>query len=523
MKHLLTAALTLSVAALSAAGESYTCDPSLSTVIDAGARQVYYLVLSDDAVATLRQSDISVTYVGPDANSGRNLWYWNGFTAGDVSMPRVDFDEGEYISVNVTGEGGWSGAGINISADYPMNLSTFNDDTHFHLAYMTPTDNAPSSVGMILLDSGKFALGNAYDDNGTTYPSIAPKATNEWQAIDITLGQLKQIFPGFSPANLVNWSGNIMSWLAGGVAGTTIAFDAVYFYNTTDVEQSEVPVYTCDPTTSRVANSGVTTVNHLILSNGAIAELQQAGATCTYIGPDANSGRNLYYWNGLTAGDTSTPRVDQEEGEYISVNINGEGGWSGAGINIADTNPVDLSNITDDTHFHLAYMSPTTAPSSVALVIMEGAKIALGTAYDDNGTTYPSVAPTATSEWQGIDITIAQLKDLCPSFAPTNLSSWNGNIFSWLAGGVANTSIAFDAVYFYNADASGVATVKAETSQFVVTGNTINVTGCNGIELYNLAGQMVKRTNGCTLDINGLNAGIYVAKTQNAVKKVVIK
>jgi hypothetical protein len=34
---------------------------------------------------------------------------------------------------------------------------------------------------------------------------------------------------------------------------------------------------------------------------------------------------------------------------------------------------------------------------------------------------------------------------------------------------------------------------------------------------------MVKRTNGCTLDINGLNAGIYVAKTQNAVKKVVIK
>jgi hypothetical protein len=523
MKTILPVALMLAASA-SVFADDYTCDPSLSTVINAGARQVYYLVLSDNAITTLRQSDISVTNIGPNENEGRNLYYWNGLAAGDVSMPRVDFDEGSYISVSVTGDGGWSGAGLNISSDYPVNLSTFNDDTHFHMAYMSPNNNAPASVGMILLDSGKFALGDPYNDNGTVYPSVGPKATDDWQAIDITLGQLKQIFPGFSPANLVNWSGNILSWLAGGVAGTTIAFDAVYFYNTTDVEQSEVPDYTCNPSTSIVIANGVTTVNHIVLSDGAVADLTQAGATCTYIGPDPNNGRNLYYWNGFVAADTSYPRVDMEEGGYTSLLVNGEGGWSGAGFNIADDKPVDLSNFTDDTHFHLAYMTPTgSAPSSVALIVMDGAKVAIGAGYNDNGTVYPSVGPAANSEWQGIDITFSQFKELCPTFNPTNLSSWTGNILSWLAGGVANTSIAFDAVYFYNADMSSIDMVKAATSDFVITGKTINVTGNNGIQLYNLAGQLVKSTNGSTLGLENLPNGVYVARSLNAVKKLVIK
>lgn len=289
--------------------------------------------------------------------------------------------------------------------------------------------------------------------------------------------------------------------------------------------------YTCNPSTSVVAAQKPKTVEYITLSDAAVTELTQAGAVVTYVGPDPNEGRNLWYWeNTVIPADESYPRVDMEEGGYISVEVT-DIGWSGAGLAVSDP-ALDLTMLNDNTHFHLAYMTPSdNGPVSIALILLDNtaggsvpAKVALGDAFNDGGTIYPTIAPKVNDDWQGIDITFSDLKKVYPTFAPNGLNAWSGNLFAFLGGGVQGTTFAFDAVYFYNTDDAGVEKVMADDNvDFVVTDKTINVNGAAGINLYNVNGQLVKATAGCTLGLNNLQSGIYVAQCGNKIRKVVVR
>lgn len=288
--------------------------------------------------------------------------------------------------------------------------------------------------------------------------------------------------------------------------------------------------YTCDPSTDVVIKDGVKNVYFLVLADGAIKQLEADGVKCYNFTADETQGRNLWYWNGLIPADETTPRVDMEEGGYVSVQVTGEGGWSGAGFN-AQAPGLDLSSFTDDTHFHMAYMTPTgNAPSSVECTLLDNTtatatpfKFAIGEAGNDNGVVIPSIAPKATDDWNGIDITFAQMKKLFPTFALDTNPAWTGNYFTWLAGSVAGQTIAFDAIYFWNGEEAGVADIVANDLQFVQTGKTLNVMGGKGIELYNLAGALVKSSNSTAVGLENLAAGIYVAKSGSLVKKIVVE
>ncbi|MCM1153268.1 MAG: T9SS type A sorting domain-containing protein [Muribaculum sp.] len=301
-------------------------------------------------------------------------------------------------------------------------------------------------------------------------------------------------------------------------AGATVAFGASAQYN-------------CDPSNTNVINSGVESIEYITLADASVAQFEKAGAKVLYIGPSPEEGRNLWYWeNTFVPGDESYPRVDMEEGGYVSVVVSTVG-WSGAGFAI-DAPGVNLSNLNDETHFHLAYMTPTgNGPASIGFTLLDKtengsvpAHFAVGTAYNDNGAIWPTIGAAVNDEWQGIDITLGDLKKIWPQFSPANLNAWQGNVMAWLGGGVAGQSMAFDAIYFYNLkDESGVADVTADATSFVVTDNTVSVMGGNGIQLYNIAGQLVKSTNGTTVGINNLGTGIYVAKSGNKTQKIVVR
>ncbi|MCH5224930.1 MAG: T9SS type A sorting domain-containing protein [Muribaculaceae bacterium] len=286
--------------------------------------------------------------------------------------------------------------------------------------------------------------------------------------------------------------------------------------------------YNVDPSTSVVAAENPTSVEYLVLSDGAIAELQATGAKMQYIGPDPDNGRNLWYWDQtFIPADDSYPRVDMEEGGYVAVEV-GTVGWSGAGFD-CQGDGIDLSTFNDETRFHLAYMTPSgNGPASVALILVDGegsspAKVALGTAFDDGGNVYPAIGAALSDEWQGVDISFADLKKMYTSFNPGNNSAWKGNIMSWLGGGVTGQTMAFDAMYFYNVGEAGIEGIASDKLSFIVTNNTINLNGGNGIVLYDLAGKTVKQTSGCVLGINNLPKGVYVAKSGKLVKKVVVR
>lgn len=286
--------------------------------------------------------------------------------------------------------------------------------------------------------------------------------------------------------------------------------------------------YTCDPTVETVLAKGkVSQVMPIALDEGALAKFEAQGANVTSAAPN-DADNNLWVWdNTLQAGDATNPGVGDHFDGYASFVV-GTAGWSGAGYNCTSLN-TEWWNA--DTRFHIAYMSPATAPASIAIIVADGgdmgsqpAKIALGDAFNDNGAVFPAVGPKASDDWQGIDISFSDLKKLFPTFDWKAVKEWKGNIMSFLAGGVTGQAFAFDAIYFYQlGDGSGINGISTDEAEWVVTANTVNVAGANGIELYNLGGQLVKKTAGTTLGLSNLAKGVYVAKSGNQAKKIVVK
>ncbi len=263
--------------------------------------------------------------------------------------------------------------------------------------------------------------------------------------------------------------------------------------------------YTCDPSLKTVLDGGkVADVQYIALDEASLQSFENQGATVTNFGPNGDN-QNLWVWSDtFTAGDGSYPGVDDQLDGYVSLVV-ASVGWSGAGYNVTDPG-VDTSKWNDNTHFHLAYYSPATACTSVALIIgdQDGvntpARVALGTAFSDNGVNYPAIAPASNDDWQGIDLTFAQLKKLCPSFSYSNTTAWAGNIMSFLCGAVTGQTIAFDAVYFYNYEVDGITDITADNNA--------------AVEYFNLQGV---RVNG------DMTPGLYIRRQGNEVSKVVVK
>ncbi len=289
--------------------------------------------------------------------------------------------------------------------------------------------------------------------------------------------------------------------------------------------------YTVDPTVATVLEGGkVSSVEYIALDETSVKTFEAQGATCTLAGPNGNGDgntQNLWVWeNTFTAGDSSYPGVGLHFDGYASFTV-GTVGWSGAGYNINSDGGLNTTVWNDETHFHLAYMSPGTVCPSVGIIIADGgdigskpAKVSLGAAFTDEGAAMPVVGPTPTDEWQCIDITFADLKKLWPSFDYKAIEKWQGNIMSFLCGGTTGQTIAFDAIYFYNHGTAGVDNVEAG-AQWVVTSRTINVAGAQGIELFDITGKTVKVSDGAVLGIEELPAGIYVARAGKQIRKIV--
>lgn len=296
--------------------------------------------------------------------------------------------------------------------------------------------------------------------------------------------------------------------------------------------------YQVNPSNDSVVSKGVSVIYDMILSDEARAAFKNSGAEEVYIGPegdgsDENAIRPLYIWeNTLVGGDSSNPGVDMAEGSYLSFEV-GSVGWSGAGI--CANQPIDISKINDNTRFHIAYMTPTgNAPASLAFILLDNpamkcnpGKFAVGSNFVDGANTYVSVGAKATDDWQGVDISISDVKKLWPSFSfdTDSLKCFTSNVFEFLGGGVQGTTFAMDAIYFYNlkGGTEGVKGVQAEAADFKITRNTVNVLGAEGIQLYNLAGQLVKATEGTTLGLNNLAKGVYIAKCRNKAVKVIVE
>ena len=237
MKNL-TLLAAMAVCGVGIANAQYVGDPALSKTTSTG--NLYDVLLLDNAsIESLKTSGKTVQDLRTD-DVNRFLYVWdNTFVAGDGSYPGVDMQMDGYVSFDVSTIG-WSGAGFNI-ANAAADLEHFTDNTHFHCGLRST--NGIKNVALIIGDGyafenkndkwspAKISVGSeAFVDNGASYPLVGNfSADGEWVAVDITLGQLKKLWPDFN-YKAVGFGGNILAVLGGGTAGKNICLDAAYFY-----------------------------------------------------------------------------------------------------------------------------------------------------------------------------------------------------------------------------------------------------------------------------------------------------
>ncbi|HIR37061.1 MAG TPA: T9SS type A sorting domain-containing protein [Candidatus Limisoma gallistercoris] len=280
-----------------------------------------------------------------------------------------------------------------------------------------------------------------------------------------------------------------------------------------------------------------------MLDNASVTRLEEAGKTVHLYNVDETT-RHMYIWT--QGGDENITFVAGNPSNGVGVDFQTDGftclevstyGWSGAGLTIDEGAPIDLSHISDDTHFHMGVRPENNAPAAIAVIIGDGtnvqynmkwspAKISVGSsAFIDGGVSYPLVGDfdREGGDWLAIDLTFGDLKKLYPSFAYLP-GEFFGNIFSVLGGGVQGQSFSMDACYLYSPANGGVEGVAADEAQIVVSAKTVSVLGGEeGIDIYNVSGQLVKSTESTIVGVEDLTPGIYVVKAGNAVKKVVIR
>lgn len=185
----------------------------------------YYVIYLDDETQAQYLQDSNVTNIGPNGST-QNLYPWeNTFSFAEPTDDNSFGIAGKYMLAEV-GSMGWSGLGYNIAGG-GIDLSPIDSKYTLHLAVKaTFTGN----IEFYVVDgNGKVAylpIGRgSFDD----HPCIGDIPRNGmWSNIEVPVSWL--VRQGLDYRTARHFTGNIFVLLAGGVAGTQVGYDAVFFY-----------------------------------------------------------------------------------------------------------------------------------------------------------------------------------------------------------------------------------------------------------------------------------------------------
>lgn len=234
-----TLAAFAAVVALGANAQFNAASPYVNASVTEG-QQIFDVFAMGDAAFNTLSAKAGKTVNDFRVNDTDIFFYvWEDtFTGGDSSSyPGVGYDglsSDGYTALTV-GTKGWSGGGYCVEANRPsINLSHLNDDTRFHVAYMS-MGTAPESIFFGVGNEnfgkqGKICVGSVFVDGSTATPVAGEKSKDDWQALDIKFSDIKKLWPDFVYPNSPVFKGNIVTVLGGGTPGRNISLDAIYFY-----------------------------------------------------------------------------------------------------------------------------------------------------------------------------------------------------------------------------------------------------------------------------------------------------
>lgn len=447
-----------------------------------------------------------------DNGTTQNSYVWeNTFTYGEATGNNSFGVAGGYTRL-VVNNASWTGLGYNVAAgSTPLNLSAISSDYTLHIAVRAQHSEP---IEFVLNDGQRDAtivLGQ------TAFEGHEPLAdfTRDglWHEIYVPLKYLNSKF-GTNFSTATNYTGNLFVIRTTGVMGNKVDYDAVFLYGPADSKGTS----TDTPDSREISITSAaespyefssTDDYYIIYLDDETLSSNLSASQITDLGPDDVT-RHLYVWeNTFTSKSASDNNSFGVPGAYECWTV-GNMGWSGLGYNISDAGAVDISGISSQYTLHFAVK--TTYKGTIEFYVTDGngviAYLPLGTeAFEDHA---PIGDFERNGEWQNVDIPVSYL--VRQGLDYRTATAFTGNIFCFLAGGVAGTEVGFDAVFFHG---------PAKIADAIESVPAQDVAQDGRVEVYSLQGSLIASFR--SVSEVSLAKGFYILRSNKGSRKVIIK
>jgi len=190
----------------------------------------YYLIFLDNSIAmdVLGSSNISADYRVDGLNN--NFFVWNGLNAGTYTGTNFYGSTDNWLSLVVTGAGGWSGCAYNVKPGTELaKLKAVTDDVsgkyYLHFAIKSSTTNSYAFKLGYGASAVTFVLGTTAMESTNPYGNFT--RNGQWQEVEIPISYFKTKGLSYTAGMATT---DVFVMLAGGTAGIKLEIDAVFIY-----------------------------------------------------------------------------------------------------------------------------------------------------------------------------------------------------------------------------------------------------------------------------------------------------
>lgn len=386
-------------------------------------------------------------------NTTHHLYIWEEtyYGVNPATTNSFGFEEGNSVSLAVSGNLNWSGAGFASSGE-GKDLSMIDDSYVLHFA-MRGGDKSVHAAHTIVVGNVEFTIGrnSALGD----YPR-----DGEWYNFDIPVKVLRRLNPTLFD-NPAAFTGNVFAFKSGSIADTKIQLDNIFFYKTAnpivDVPDTDTRTETGKYASLAIENGQATfdkanSYGYVPLQMAAsfYDEVKAAGKVA--IDLQSGVGSEFFVWEktyseGTVEGNNSLNGTDG----YTALTVSDKG-WSGAAFNIAEGKSQNLTSVTDPANgywFHIAFKADDMLFHSTQTITLGNAKFTIGPS--DNGSV-PSLGDyTRDGRWWNFDIPVKDLLVMAPELWK-DLGNFKGDMLVFSSGAAQGSQLNFDNVFFYRND-----------------------------------------------------------------------
>ncbi len=465
----------------------------------------YVLVDVSPSVKEAMGSNVKADYTVDDTKNF--LYVWSNTYTSKASEGINSFGQTESFNDFTVNSVGWSGLGYASSAGNGKDLSMLDNTYYLHIS-LKGNDVIKHASHAIGVGSAKFTLGEASIDGSVMLGDF--RRDGNWYSFDIPFSVIKNLAsPVFKDADggVKTYIGNVVSLLSGGISGTELQYDNVFFFkkhsNTDQPQDSELGKYGSKSLNDKGVSSFdfANTKDYILVDVGAAEKEAMSGKIkADYTVDDTKN--FLYVWNDTYTAKTSSGVNSFGQAEsYNDFTVNSVG-WSGLGFASSAGNGKDLSMIDDTYYLHFAMKGSDVSAHAPHAIGVGDAHFTIGnTTFVDNTKTYMMLGDyKRDGEWYSFDIPMSVISKLAnPVFI--NPSTYINNVFSVLSGGTSGTELQFDGVFFYRNVTTGIHDVNTQSEN-------------RPTQIFDISGRKVRDMNRC---------GIYIIKTSTGTKKIVVK